>query len=51
MTVSYISGSSRVSRGGSWFHVPQCARVAYRFNFTPDYRSYDLGVRLVRRCT
>jgi len=36
-----------VNRGGSWFYVPQYARVAYRSNNTPDDRIYFLGVRLV----
>ena len=42
------SGSLRVLRGGSWYRVPQYARVAYRGSLTPGDRSYALGVRLLR---
>ena len=42
------SGSHRVIRGGSWLIVPAAARVAYRNWDSPDFRRYDLGVRLVR---
>jgi formylglycine-generating enzyme required for sulfatase activity len=42
------SGSIRVYRGGSWYYVPQFARVALRDSDAPDYRSNDLGVRLLR---
>ena len=37
----------RVFRGGSWSNVPQLARVANRSYFTPDFRNFILGVRLV----
>ena len=40
------SGSLRVIRGGSWDHDPSYCRVAYRFNFTPDFRNYYLGFRV-----
>jgi formylglycine-generating enzyme required for sulfatase activity len=42
------SGSSRVNRGGGWYGVPQYARVANRDNFTPGYRDFNLGFRLLR---
>ena len=42
------SGSYRVYRGGCWSLGPRAARVAYRSSITPGYRSYDLGVRLLR---
>jgi formylglycine-generating enzyme required for sulfatase activity len=42
------SGSARVFRGGSWFIDPQYARVARRSLNTPGFRSYYLGVRLLR---
>lgn len=43
-----ISGSFRVSRGGSWLsYDAKYCRVSYRFNSTPGGRSYDLGLRLV----
>lgn len=46
-----MSGSTRVSRGGSWDRTPQYARVAYRNGNTPGYRSSRLGFRLVRIIT
>jgi len=39
-----------VSRGGSWYGGSRFARVALRYNLSPDFRDYSLGVRLVRRC-
>ena len=41
------SGSSRVSRGGSWISRKRECRVSNRFNCGPDYRYYHLGFRLV----
>lgn len=38
----------RVLRGGSWFRQPSGARVANRNQDAPVYRSYILGVRLIR---
>lgn len=41
------SGSHRVIRGGSWIiNAPSC-RAADRYGITPDYRSYNIGFRLV----
>ena len=42
------SGSSRVSRGGSWDFGPQDARVADRSSDDPGLRNDFLGVRLLR---
>jgi formylglycine-generating enzyme required for sulfatase activity len=42
------SGSARVNRGGSWDIPPLNARVAYRYDYAPGLRDYDLGVRLLR---
>lgn len=42
------SGSNRILRGGSWFNNANRCRSANRFDFTPDYRSNNLGFRLVR---
>jgi len=41
------TGSSRVSRGGSWSNSAQYCRSAYRNYDTPDRRSGGLGFRLV----
>jgi formylglycine-generating enzyme required for sulfatase activity len=42
------SGSIRVYRGGSWAFGPQHVRVAARGVLAPGYRSFYLGVRLLR---
>jgi sulfatase modifying factor 1 len=42
------SGSNRVNRGGCWYNVPQNARVAIRYDDSPDYRYGTLGFRLLR---
>ncbi|MBQ2820723.1 MAG: formylglycine-generating enzyme family protein [Thermoguttaceae bacterium] len=42
-----ISGSRRVNRGGCWGYFAECCCSAYRSRFTPDYRNYDLGFRIV----
>lgn len=41
------SGTSRVLRGGSWGDGGQYVRSAYRSFYTPDYRNYFFGFRLV----
>jgi len=41
------SGSNRVYRGGSWYYFASFCRVAFRNNYAPGNRSYDLGLRLV----
>ncbi|MBL8618538.1 MAG: formylglycine-generating enzyme family protein [Deltaproteobacteria bacterium] len=46
--VGPASGAYRVNRGGSWSVGPLGARVAYRLDAFPGYRSINLGVRLVR---
>ncbi len=38
----------RVLRGGSWNYSPEYCRSAYRRYFTPDYRLYYSGFRVVR---
>jgi formylglycine-generating enzyme required for sulfatase activity len=40
------TGSRRVDRGGSWNGDAFSCRVAYRHDFTPDYRNPYLGFRL-----
>ena len=42
-----VSGSYRVRRGGSWYDSAGFCRSSYRDYFTPDYRNYNLGFRLV----
>jgi len=42
------SGSYRVYRGGSWYDIARLCRSALRLRFTPGYRSYILGLRLLR---
>ena len=41
------SGSIRVSRGGSWYDNARICRSSYRNYSTPDYRGFNLGLRLV----
>ena len=41
--------SIRVNRGGSWTSNALFCRVAFRFNYDPSNRYYNLGFRLVRR--
>lgn len=41
-------GSTRVSRGGSWYCDPDTCRSASRFSREPDSRFANLGFRLVR---
>ncbi len=41
------TGTYRVLRGGSWFNFPQNSRVAYRYHYSPDYRFYNFGFRVV----
>lgn len=42
------SGSDRVFRGGSWFHVAVDLRSASRGSVSPSYRRFYLGFRVVR---
>ena len=41
------SGSYRVNRGGGWFSTARYCRSSYRYDYTPGYRYYNLGLRLV----
>jgi formylglycine-generating enzyme required for sulfatase activity len=41
------SGSDRVFRGGGWYYDAESCRVSIRGNDYPDYRSYNIGFRLV----
>jgi len=42
-----LFGSDRVSRGGSWINYAPYCRSADRYRDPPDYRSSNLGFRLV----
>ena len=42
-----VSGTYRVSHGGSWNHGARSCRSAYRRGYEPGIRSFDLGFRLV----
>ena len=41
------SGDYRVLRGGSRYDAPRFCRSATRFRISPDYRSDDIGFRVV----
>ncbi len=47
-SIGTVSVPSRVLRGGSWISTAADVRSAYRYSFTPQYRDYYLGFRLVR---
>lgn len=40
------SNSERVYRGGGWLSSAGNCRVSIRYSLTPDYRSFNLGLRL-----
>lgn len=40
------SASFRVNRGGSWDYIATSSRVSNRRNRTPDFRNFNLGMRL-----
>ena len=42
------SGTGRILRGGSWSVSPDNCRVTYRFRLSRDYRSDNIGFRVVR---
>jgi formylglycine-generating enzyme required for sulfatase activity len=42
------SPAKRVIRGGSWYSIPECCRVACRYGHNADYHSFSLGGRLLR---
>jgi formylglycine-generating enzyme required for sulfatase activity len=44
-----LSGQDRVIRGGGWSHDVSYCRSGYRTHYQPDYRSSDLGFRLVKQ--
>ena len=41
------SGTMRTSRGGAWSRTQSGVRAAARNNNRPDYRSDDIGFRVV----
>jgi sulfatase modifying factor 1 len=44
-----LTGTRRVSRGGSWRHQIKGSRAAHRSSLPPDFRYTDYGFRLVRQ--
>ena len=45
--IGAVSGSRRVRRGGCWCYSARDCRTSYRRGNTPDFRYFDLGLRLV----
>jgi formylglycine-generating enzyme required for sulfatase activity len=43
-----LSGSRRISRGGSWRHQVRASRAAHRSSLSPLFRYMDYGFRIVR---
>jgi formylglycine-generating enzyme required for sulfatase activity len=41
------SGIDRVLRGGSWYYAAAYCRVAFRTYYSPEYRNYRYGFRVV----
>ena len=41
-------GSARVFRGGSWLYMAKQLRASERNSYSPDFRSKNIGFRLVR---
>lgn len=41
------SGSNRVLRGGSWIYSAPYCRVSRRYSYSPGFRSYNFGFRVV----
>ena len=48
-TLSGATGSGRVRRGGSWYHVAGNCRPAHRTSAAPDGQNADAGLRVVCR--
>jgi len=43
-----VSGTKRIARGGSWYHLPDRVRANARMSYRPDYQNNGVGLRLVR---
>jgi formylglycine-generating enzyme required for sulfatase activity len=43
-----VSASTRVLRGGSWFHVTNIVRSSNRTHVSPGYSAYFIGFRVAR---
>jgi len=41
------SGLFRIFRGGGWRNYTQLCRSAFRYNYFPDYRYFNIGFRVV----
>ena len=46
--IGALSGSNRVLRGGGRSNNSKDCRLSRRRNFSPDYKSYTIGIRLLR---
>jgi formylglycine-generating enzyme required for sulfatase activity len=44
-----LTGTRRVSRGGSWRHQVKGSRAAHRSSLPPEFRYTDYGFRVVRQ--
>jgi formylglycine-generating enzyme required for sulfatase activity len=44
---SPTASGSRAVRGGSWDDLPRRCRSAFRLNYPPDYRVYNVGFRIL----
>lgn len=45
--VNTSRSSSRVLRGGCWYSLATCSRLAYRLGRRPDHMDFNLGFRVV----
>ncbi len=49
--VSWTGSDARVNRGGSFANNARLARSAFRFNSTPEFRIYSIGLRPAKGIT
>jgi len=45
-----ISGSFRITRGGSWYNSANYCEVTYSYDYYPYIRHNIIGFRVLRRC-
>lgn len=46
--LSSHKNATKILRGGSWSGDPKFCRCAYRGDYDPDLRDYNVGLRMVR---